>query len=173
MISLNVSFFSARPRKKALKVFIYTHGQDYPVTNVIVSARHPSASSRFFLSTTEGVITTRSNRMEFRLPSTYSYSFDVCSVNISSFVVYLFCFLDKRALSNTKPQIWISLIKGTSSNPHGGDQVEKLGGFRKRILQVKMKTDSVLHLIDDKSRELEIKIPSAPISSLCDRPSTE
>ena len=43
------------------------------VNHLLLSEIHPIASSRFLLSTTEGVtegvITTRSNRMKFRLAS--------------------------------------------------------------------------------------------------------
>ena len=49
---------------------------------------HPIASSRFLLSTTEGVKTTRSNRMKFRLRSS--------PLPLSSRLFYFFC--EKRVL---------------------------------------------------------------------------
>ena len=42
-------------------------GEHFTSYNLRQPEIHPIASSRFLLSTTEGVITTRSNRMKFRL----------------------------------------------------------------------------------------------------------
>ena len=74
---------------------------------------HPIASSRFLLSTTEGVITTRSNRMKFML----------VKVKVKSgffFVVFQYFFISETSSKNAERAKAVNLrktAKNTKSHP--------------------------------------------------------